>query len=107
VEGWEKKGEGKVSVPRQASVDRGGKREEKYRKGIRVVERGGARGGIQTVAVIQRGRGERKGKYGVDKAFSPLPLTLSVYIYINLPYYPFFPLEMVRPRYFIRVYRRE
>jgi len=30
--GWEKKGESEVSVPLKASVDRGGRREEKCRK---------------------------------------------------------------------------
>ena len=37
------------------------------------MERGGAKGGIQTVAVIQRERRERKGKDGVDKAFFSPP----------------------------------
>jgi len=94
--GWWKGGKRKEKVKcryrdRQVWTGGGGKREEKYRKGIRVVERGGARGGIQTVAVIQRGRGERKGKYRVDKAFSPLPLTLSVYYIYKFTVLSLFP----------------
>lgn len=60
----------------------GGKREEKYRKGIRVVERGGARGGDTNGCGNSEGARRKERKiWGGQSFFPPSSHPVCIYIY--------------------------